>query len=642
MPKIVKQTLPSGLPYYRRILLPGEYPPGADVTPPGPPQTVQIANNGDGGLKIWWQHPDTDPDKVFYYDATGPTYTDYTSEAIGAGHVPLDAMPSEDFLYIGSDIQFLGLDIDMGSNVNANTATLTVEYWNGSAWTALSITDRTIASGKTLAQDGDIVWSGPSGWAMKVVNSENKYWVRLSVSAALSATVDVDNIEIVEADHYFIYLGESPDAETPNVFARIQQVDHKYKPTQANPLIYYGGDGRGLKTDGTYYSVYVTAADDGNNESGTSNVAGPVQVTDTSAPNPPVNPEIAGGVGRIRIKVGAAQAGDIEAYEFYYTNDKTTYPVYGDGTGWTLFDSSRSDVRRGTLYNITTAKATIEANWRFAVRARDDEVPGNLGAFTYIDAGHDSWDLSGYSVATGDTPGAPSVLDIKASDIANEARLRWPKTSEGTVTHALVQRYNDQDTKWLTVCDTFKQLEQSDSGDNYQQFTDSNLVPFIEGGAKFKWRVAWVSSGGKVSTWAENDNGGSLWEIVDRTVVTPNTPVAAGIRGAIKVTINLSNVKEFIIAHLYRCATEVGTYVEVGPPQVPDINATSMMIIDSEDIDPSAPETYYYKVLYEDRWGNQSSLSAASGEATSLVQYAYAQPAAMSVETGWDTDHEVI
>ena len=641
MPKIIRQTLPSGLPYYRRVLLPGEYPPGADVTPPNTPQTVQIANNEDGGLKVWWQHPDTNPDKVFYYDNTGPTYTDYTNEATGGGHVPLDAMPSEDYLYIGSDIPFLGLDIDIGSNVNTNAATLTVEYWNGSAWTTLSKTDRTTASGKTLAQDGDIVWDSPAGWAMKVVNSQNKYWVRLSVSASLSATVDVDNIEIVDADHFFIYLGESPDANPPTAFARIQQVDHKYKPTQSSPLVYYGADGRGLKTDGTYYSVYVTAADASNNESGSSNVAGPVQITDSSAPDPPANPEISGGAGRIKMKVGATQAGDVEACEFYYTTNKTTYPVYGDGTGWTLFDSSPANVRTGVLYDVITVKATIEANWRFAVRARDDEVPGNLGPFTYIDSTHDNWDLTSYAAASGNTPAAPSVLDVKASDIANEARLRWPKTAEGIVTHGVVQRYNDQDQKWLTVAGTFLQLDQSDTGDNYQQFIDANLVPFIDGGAKFKWRVAWVSSGGKMSTWAVNDNGGSLWTIVDRTVVTPSTPTATGIRGAIQVSVSITNVKETIFVHLYRCATVDGTYIEVGPPQIPDLSETSMVIIDSEDIDPAAPESYYYKLKYEDKWGNWSTFSAASGKATSIVTRSYDVPPNASIETGWDTDKEI-
>lgn len=143
--------------------------------------------------------------------------TDYSSAAqknplsTGAILSALGTLASGEALYVGSHLPFRGIAVDvLGGSVNANTAVLLAEYWNGSAWVTLSATDGTTTGGKTFAQDGNITWTVPTAWAtvklsqtriptptnppteidvMLPYNNKAQYWTRLSVSAALSATV---------------------------------------------------------------------------------------------------------------------------------------------------------------------------------------------------------------------------------------------------------------------------------------------------------------------------------------------------------------------------------------------------------------------------------------------------------------------
>ncbi len=136
---------------------------------------------------------------VWYFDTSASTYTDHTSKAIdksSSAHVPLDAMQTGDILYMGfyNDCP-RGVYIDMGSNVNAESATLDVEYYNGSAWTDVSgDSDGTDSGGATLAQDGLYAWTVPTDIAETAINGISLTWIRFKPSSALSATVDIDQI----------------------------------------------------------------------------------------------------------------------------------------------------------------------------------------------------------------------------------------------------------------------------------------------------------------------------------------------------------------------------------------------------------------------------------------------------------------
>lgn len=132
-------------------------------------------------------------------DASEAVQDSTASTTLGLGGFPSGASGGR--LYIGSHAEFRGLAVSIGT---ANTAagSLTAEYWDGSAWTALAgLTDGTVSAGVPLAQSGRITWTVPSGWVQvpgvqafgaQAPGSGNRcFWVRLSWSATLSANTSI-------------------------------------------------------------------------------------------------------------------------------------------------------------------------------------------------------------------------------------------------------------------------------------------------------------------------------------------------------------------------------------------------------------------------------------------------------------------
>ena len=92
-----------------------------------------------------------------------------------------------DFLYLGDASTFEGITFSM--QTFGISATLDVEYWNGSAWTALSFDVNGLVDNTTgFTSDGRLKFDAPGDWATVAVNSQTKYWIRISTSTAL--TVD--------------------------------------------------------------------------------------------------------------------------------------------------------------------------------------------------------------------------------------------------------------------------------------------------------------------------------------------------------------------------------------------------------------------------------------------------------------------
>lgn len=155
------------------------------------------------------------------WSGTAPVYSTALSLVTAAtGH----------YIYVGSDIPFNKLTYDCKVANAATAAVLAMQYWNGSAWTALTIaSDTTIVAGATLAQDGTIAFTSgdyvyPSGWAKTrdllaapVVTKEELYWVRLYVTGA-SCTADTPCGDTVGAT---IVRNRSADLAT---YTTIQQL----------------------------------------------------------------------------------------------------------------------------------------------------------------------------------------------------------------------------------------------------------------------------------------------------------------------------------------------------------------------------------------------------------------------------------
>lgn len=102
-------------------------------------------------------------------------------------------MTTGQYFYVGFQGPFASRYFQLGT-ANTNPATLTVQFWNGSAWTSVDdLVDQT--SGFT--QSGFIHWENDGNWEKTTVapiSDVEMYWVRISTSANFSAGTTVQSV----------------------------------------------------------------------------------------------------------------------------------------------------------------------------------------------------------------------------------------------------------------------------------------------------------------------------------------------------------------------------------------------------------------------------------------------------------------
>jgi hypothetical protein len=74
---------------------------------------------------------------------------------------------------------------------------MTVKYWNGSALADITVTDGTDVAGDTLKQSGNLTWAIPEAWVANAIDGVTAYHVSISVSAVLSAAVQVNEVWVI-------------------------------------------------------------------------------------------------------------------------------------------------------------------------------------------------------------------------------------------------------------------------------------------------------------------------------------------------------------------------------------------------------------------------------------------------------------
>lgn len=144
------------------------------------------------------EYPVVKVNEVFFLDRTNTTfddvqtydgsiYTDNTEEAEGGDGTtfyPFSSTSTQDnALYFGLSNRFLGVILNLQTlGTNAGSLAVTWEYWNGSAWTAITVTADTTNAEKFLAS-GKVTWDMPANWATTTVNSgDTLYYVRARIS----------------------------------------------------------------------------------------------------------------------------------------------------------------------------------------------------------------------------------------------------------------------------------------------------------------------------------------------------------------------------------------------------------------------------------------------------------------------------
>ena len=129
-------------------------------------------------------------DLVYLYDGALTTYTDDTTEAGTEGGTAFDVMnATNDYLYVGLSTKFNGIKFEWqtrGSNYG-----LKVEYYNGSTWVTMTANAHGLDDDtNSFGGNGSLSWDSTkvTTWAQNAVNSQTKYWIRIS-STTLPVTV---------------------------------------------------------------------------------------------------------------------------------------------------------------------------------------------------------------------------------------------------------------------------------------------------------------------------------------------------------------------------------------------------------------------------------------------------------------------
>ena len=145
-------------------------------------------------------------DSVQYYDSATTTYINDTDEAGKVGGTPYTVLSnSSDLFFVGiSGRKFDTIYFDLAQA--GSGLILSAEYYNGTGWSPLTITDGT----NNLTQDGAITFTPPSDWAETDVNGVTAYWVRLSTGAVTTAPTAYLTVPS-SADRLAVYAQSNDD-----------------------------------------------------------------------------------------------------------------------------------------------------------------------------------------------------------------------------------------------------------------------------------------------------------------------------------------------------------------------------------------------------------------------------------------------
>ena len=155
-----------------------------DTAPSG---NVIISNGGEaliwGGNEIEATSFVTSSSSVTYTLTNANDYSDILNNTSQATDqvATLTAAGSGTFL-IGSKRPLQGIKLYVKTS-NDTASTLTGKEWTGAAWTALTLTDNTSLSGKTLYQTGTVTWTYTGNAKPRYINGLSLYWYQFNFDA---------------------------------------------------------------------------------------------------------------------------------------------------------------------------------------------------------------------------------------------------------------------------------------------------------------------------------------------------------------------------------------------------------------------------------------------------------------------------
>lgn len=174
-------------------------------------------------------------------DSSGRAYTEYFNSPnnnLSMSFYDDSTTNQADYLYVGGETKFEGLNSDLATVGSGSSPAIDWEYWNGTVWSALTVTDTTSGANDFTAS-GNFYFSAPSDWAVYSINtSPELYFIRAHLESGTLTTVPVE--KTIRSDVLtFQYLGDITAA------AQTFQLPNRTQDTTGRgdePLAHWGMD----------------------------------------------------------------------------------------------------------------------------------------------------------------------------------------------------------------------------------------------------------------------------------------------------------------------------------------------------------------------------------------------------------------
>ena len=151
--------------------------------------------------------------KVFDASAVAALqFNPLATSSAGAGYtanyqlIP-DTSAAGDIAYLGSAIAFAEIALDMATVASWVAGVAVWEYWDGAAWSALTLAlDNTDTGAGSFLQDGAISFVPPDDWTATEVDSQSGFWIRFRVTTGLttSPALNATNHEFVTPEDSWV------------------------------------------------------------------------------------------------------------------------------------------------------------------------------------------------------------------------------------------------------------------------------------------------------------------------------------------------------------------------------------------------------------------------------------------------------
>ena len=231
--------------------------------------------DGSGNIiKNRYQIAFTSVDYAFFYNADSDTYVDESTNindsVIDDVLLPPQQTTTEgDTIYIGSDYKFGKVRFNISTAGNYSDITIVWEYWNGSSWSTLTVTDNT--NGFTVSGTNEVSFTPPADWAKTNINGVTAYWIRARATFGASPSITTAPLG-AQGWLWFNYSGSNVVGVSPNIHSDeplsgvirivINGTEHRYTYDKFEADRFILSTGVTLSqdyTEGTY--VYVPIID---------------------------------------------------------------------------------------------------------------------------------------------------------------------------------------------------------------------------------------------------------------------------------------------------------------------------------------------------------------------------------------------